>query len=538
MNLISLIKVIGAKTEKNYFRAVENQRLMSLISYCIIAIVIFLIYFNALYQAPRGDELIFVLLYRISHISSLWQALSHGYNINRTIPTSNIDALLFRPIYYIVINLKIFIFGYHFIIWNLFSIVLHIFIVILLYYYFNLLNAKTKIFNFLIALLFGLLYASTEMVMWTAVSGNLLFCLFSILTLIFLEHFLNSQKKRYIPLILILALLAAFSYDTGNLFVIIVSMALIGIVLSQKCCTNEKRILLIALSLLCIPIIYFILGFVIHYNFVLSVINHIHHQASQQIHVKTIISDYLKVISFWISSPFLPLYAYLYPGPRITVILNQPAVKPPYMTLFVFQLFFIISITVLTIKNKFRNIRWDIIFISLSTIFAYIFVIIMGRTLFLGLDNTLYSNIYYIYTFFLFFSIFIVALLSPLLNLNIKGKLYFHTLIYMGLLFLIIFNAYKLSTITHIQRYQYSGQRLALIQNILKLKESQKDIKNFSFSVEEGCKYNDHWDDIVISWPFPGKIPQHLHKHYTLATILFPYSYKEKNPLYIVKCPQ
>ena len=171
---------------------------------------------------PRSDQIIY--LNGVTQFKNFWDIISHSLFWNRNIQLNLDDALLFRPVLYILLGTLYFVFKYNFILWQLTSLSLHIFVVLGLHTLLSLGKLKKSPFPFLLSLFFGTSLLGSELVLWNHIVGYLLFSLLSILTILLLISFFNTQKHHYIYLALLFAFAAEFTYESAVFINILIAL--------------------------------------------------------------------------------------------------------------------------------------------------------------------------------------------------------------------------------------------------------------------------------------------------------------------------
>ena len=157
----------------------------------LIFFVTFFIYYNGLFQAPRADQLIY--LAGASNKTSLLSLTYGTFFLNR-LPSVG-DSLLFRPIFYSLLGVEKWVFGYNFFLWQLTSLFLHLVAVFALFKILRKESSSNAI-PFLFAMLFSVSYSSMETVTWTHIPGYIVFTILMLLTIYIIQNYSYFLFKK------------------------------------------------------------------------------------------------------------------------------------------------------------------------------------------------------------------------------------------------------------------------------------------------------------------------------------------------------
>jgi hypothetical protein len=124
------------------------------------------VFWPSLVRVPADDQMLY--LAELKGSTSLLSGLNfYDYSVSRHYMKG--DELLYRPLFFTWLAVENTLFTYHYVYWNLANILLHFAVVFLLWKFLE--SVQNSWFAFLFALLFSLLTAQVELVMWSHISG-------------------------------------------------------------------------------------------------------------------------------------------------------------------------------------------------------------------------------------------------------------------------------------------------------------------------------------------------------------------------------
>lgn len=188
------------------------------------------------------------------------------------------------------------------------------------------------------------------------------------------------------------------------------------------------------------------------------------------------------------------------------------------------MLVYLISLK-MSLTSEWLKEKWLFIVLLMFMLIAYSLIIAIGRINTVGLEEALTNNLYYSYTFWVFFVILVYALI------DFKGfeENYFLKLkiLSVGLLSILIALNAMLTLNMNWKMFKWSKPAITLVKDIEMLIQEHHYEKDFSFSVVSYCPGNN-----IIDWlRRDGDLPN---KRYTFAEALFPTYYREKDGKYVI----
>ena len=181
-------------------------------------------YAPSLGDGPRADHLAYFA--EVAGDRSLRGLTLDQLVFNRTRAFNPGDALLFRPLLFVVLGLETYLFGYHFTLWQAAGLALHAAISLtlgLLLY-----RIRRGPFAWLIAVFFASLYVGMELVIWEHLHGYLVFCLLLLVNVLALEAAYRGADAApwAMPLFVTTLAAGAFLYELGVLWCGVVGLYL------------------------------------------------------------------------------------------------------------------------------------------------------------------------------------------------------------------------------------------------------------------------------------------------------------------------
>jgi len=285
-----------------------NSKHKTLLFLLALVILNFIVYFPSISHIPRSDHNIYFA--ETVHTNSFSELVKNTYSYARTRQLAQGDAKAFKPLFFVILALEKYFFGYNYPLWQIVSIILHIFVVIQLYKILRLIN--NHYFSFLLTLNFSVLYVSQEMVIWQHMAPVLLFLILLFGSIYcFINSFYNEDKKgEWITKACLYLFPSVFIHEFG-LIVIFIYIAFILLYNKQTgTFIKTKWAAILSVPLFC----YSIFSFLDYIS--MSVIS----QSTNSLKLSqlTQIPFYLfKVLSISLMSPFLPMFIRINPGERL-----------------------------------------------------------------------------------------------------------------------------------------------------------------------------------------------------------------------------
>jgi hypothetical protein len=247
--------------------AVALPRLRRLVKHPLgpqLLLVLFVgaVYRDGLWGVPRWDQLVY--LYEASQFDSPLDLLAYSPSWNRTVSIG--DHILYRPFLYLFLAAQHILFGRSFVLWQATGIALHATQALLLYRLLGRVSPRTPAANLVAAGLFSSVVISSETVVWHHITGYILFTVLASLSLSFLLDYLETERTRAAEASVLLALVAAFTYELGSVYCVLAALATIVSAIRLKRATQDhpppsdsrgvrQRIRLAALLAL-VPVLY------------------------------------------------------------------------------------------------------------------------------------------------------------------------------------------------------------------------------------------------------------------------------------------
>ena len=157
----------------------------------LLLVVNGVVYAPALKHIPRSDQISF--LAETAQTDRLGDLVRHTYSYTRTRHFAQGDRVLFKPLYFFILSLEKWLFGYKFFYWQLTNVVLHLLVVWQLYRL--LMRIHPSGFARIVALWFSVLHVSQEMVIYDHLAPYLVWLLLLLQSLRCLHIFIAGHQK-------------------------------------------------------------------------------------------------------------------------------------------------------------------------------------------------------------------------------------------------------------------------------------------------------------------------------------------------------
>jgi hypothetical protein len=194
-----------------------------LVQQCLLIAILGFIFYDGLWGgAPRADHIAY--LHNMWGDDTLHKVVSSAWDWNRE--RSNGDYILFRPLLYLQLGLFYHFFGYEFWLWQLASLLLHVAAVLILHSCFWQTRLRDTFWPFVLALPLAVSQFGAEMVLWTHVSGYLLFVVTALGAFRFLIGYAQGGHLRHGIASLLCAFAGTFLYETGTLLCLLIAFFL------------------------------------------------------------------------------------------------------------------------------------------------------------------------------------------------------------------------------------------------------------------------------------------------------------------------
>jgi len=523
---------------------------LSLNRYLLLVSSTFCVYLPSLFAGlPRADQVWY--LHQVSQFSRFSELIEHAPSWNRFYSAG--DFQLYRPLLYLQLNFFYFIFNHTYWLWQLASLILHLIVVVCLYQLLIEINNGSHLPPLLLSFLFAVAYSSSELVLWSHISGYITFCILLLTSLLCLVRFIKYGRPCALVSSIILAFASSLTYEIGIVYQIL--LCIYFIINGKGLFNNRKVYMLLTVSFATFLIV---LNRLLNHQSLLSA-GLIDSQASanflSNLQILSSVDWYsiarlsfIQVV-YWCLSLIFPAALVFEANDRTDLIgINI------YSFPFVLNLFLVLLPTIIFLCNyKLREfvLRSQSLYF-LMLLFAYSAVIAYGRSLPNGLQGVLMHNTYYSYIalviaipgLYLFVHSFnLLPRSSSAQYCNCSLPSMGITLCFCPLIFLNAVFTFDLSS-----RFLRKTQPGMLVVSQLKhWLSSNKDLASTKlyFQVEPNCLGDDHRTDFTSIHALKS-YKKFWPPHVTLTDVLFPkYSFrinaKDKNlqesNKYVIKCP-
>jgi hypothetical protein len=170
-------------------------------------------YWPSLKHAPKHDQLAY--LAEMAQRPTVWDRTAGAYSWHRDRLFMKGDELLFRPVLNVFAGIELWLFGYDGRYWQGAALVLHLLTGVSLYRLLGLISAGLPAAAG--AGIFLVMTANIPLVVWTAVSGYMVFCILLLEGIIcFLRaRYDDHNRHRYMSKCFVLMTAAMFTYEAG-----------------------------------------------------------------------------------------------------------------------------------------------------------------------------------------------------------------------------------------------------------------------------------------------------------------------------------
>ena len=317
------------KKKNNPTKTIRTNKNRLIVYLLILVLVPSVLYFRVVnFQSSGFDDVIIIT--NINNIQgsplNLKEAFTHDAFMG------NKGDTFYRPIQTISLMLDAQVDGKEPWIYHLSNLILHILTVIALFFFLKKTGVNEEI-SFLLALFFSIHPLLTNAVAWIPARGDILLCLFSLLSIITFLEYLNSGKTIYIILNAFTFLLALFSKETAVLLPVLF-LSYVYFVKKKKFLLND------IITFLTVWFFSFILFFILRQSII---------KLSQS-------SNIFGFIPFSKNLPAIPIlfYKFFFPYNLCTMpIFDNSTIIIGIVLLLVF-----VSITFIVLRGEIRNVIW------------------------------------------------------------------------------------------------------------------------------------------------------------------------------------
>ena len=434
----------------------------------LIVISIVAVYYPSLRHVPRSDQIVY--LYEVAHLKD-WPSLALGqYDLNRKGTYAPGDERLFRPGLYFILGNEKYFFGYNWVLWQAFGILLHVIVVLLMARLLWLIKPGAG--ALLMTAFFALLSINWEMVIFTHLNSYMVFVAGILAALIQVVQLTSRQQQqpwRWIALLASL-LLASSCFEAG----IIYSFLIVGYVLIMT------RPLMRQVKLFFLPLIVGVVAQPLWWWLVGGLFAN---------GVEFYFSGRNMIVDTWVPD------------------LSALHVNDGYM----WYMLFLIGVWVYMASVVSQYPLTALVVVMLGVLSA---IIAFGRGSMQGLGNALHHNVHYFYLAWSLITVIVYAAASY--GRPIKGLL--KVFVYVALILVAVLNGYRVYQMNHLQAQAQANTR-ELLMTIDELVKNHHGDKAFSFSISEN---------------FPGNYPYHdqFNAQQSLIGMLYPSYINATNPKY------
>ena len=496
--------------------------------YLFIVICNVIVFSPSIYHVARSDHIVYLAntvnysdWFTIAVKNNFYNRIEHVYRHS--------EEMLFRPLFFLLLGTERFLFGYHFEAWQITGIILHLCVI---YWLLKVLfQVYPSIFAGILTLLFSMLFINAEAVIWHHVHGYLLFTIFILMSIYFIQLYKEKLILKHLWIVFFLLLTATFLYESGAFFSLGFAFYLF-LLHKQKQIRNKWPILILLIPVLLFIFCYFsdlyIRGLSLKNNDIFR-----HYQA-----VKTI-KNIIVADSWWIFKGFFPATLDFYPDqrPLFTGKLFEmktiftPGIAPnriiitSWLSVVTVLLFLILIVS--SISKKFIKQKGSFLLFISFLILSYTSLISYGRINVHGTQHNLMWNLYYSY---IFWSLFIILIYSSIAHQKLKNFTYYGRIrlyTFCLIVILILSNGIRI--------YNFNLFRMAKespiydTNKVLRLLVNQhQNEKDFSFYIPPGTPNNP-----MLLWI--SKLSSEKGKNYSYWEMLYPQYWTEDNAKYLIE---
>lgn len=377
------------------------------IALALILSAVCLAYWPSLFQIPRADQLMF--LYQVNRDQSLPAIIADAYSWNRKYLQG--DLLLFKPIHYALLAVQWKIFGQNFFLWQFVGVLYHAMAVILLYLVLRELMADTLVLPELFTFFFAVLTMASEAVTWHHTNAVVLCAAFFLGMLLLVFRAERTGDPRGLKFLPALALLTAFTFEVGLVFVI-----LLTIYLACRCLvTAETEIGLpvpwpVILALVAVVVVYFATSLIdllarSDFNAALVML--------RGGKVQSIPYEFAQLAYWWLKATLLPEAALYIIGARLRVFWTHNDARligPTIVALTILGGF--IYLLMGAVRKPHSSIYWLRVVFLTTGLVTYVSLILLGRGNERGVDFAFANALHYAYWFDLLLILVVSAFLQ------------------------------------------------------------------------------------------------------------------------------
>jgi hypothetical protein len=476
----------------------------------LCAIVLAVLWPTLFAGVPRADHIMY--LHQAGRYDRLADLLIRSITWNRTEVAAG-DAILFRPLLYLILALQYYFLHYAFWAWQAVSLAFHLATVCVAHALLWRGALRGSAWPFLLSALFGVSYLGAEMVLWSHIVGYLAFCLFRALSLLFLLRYLDQQRLADLAWAALLALASNLTYETGILFDAMIATALVfGRHYRAATAFALSATIPIALNLL--------------------TMTSVTHARMEESSLFEAVPLALYATTMWLFALIAPLAVDVYPGSRATFHTTvESLIDAPALANYAIALCFFTSAAILLWQRRPEHIDRRLAItalVGIGCLGAYAFVIAWGRLVPRGFYSQMAINAYYAYTSYFLVLAGVAAIATCWSPRKAQGRIVSMFAVTTTIC-LIAINGYQTSDLAQGMR-AYSEPREELVLRVAELVLT----KDATFTVDASCP------DDKLSWFPPSLRVKRWPEPPTISEALFPEHSARLNPspsAHVIWCP-
>lgn len=430
-------------------------------------------YYPSLFHAFRADTV--SLARQFSLKTGFIDSVVLMYDLPRDLAISGGDYTQFRPICYWLLGTEVWFFRYNFVLWQAVGIVLHGFVVILMYRLLLKISKKEQdVVAAMIAAFFASLLVSAELVIWQGCHSWLLLVIFVLCALYHALVYVEENRSVYrLLLIVAFMLLACFTSEVGMFLVFPVA----GYVFIAS--SKEKRKYA---GVLFLPVALYVVISFFDSSKASAQAGSEFADIIQRVWSLGTLYNLALAVTWWLFAGFFPgelsldLSGRLFEVEPITAVISRfNWTTPPYWLGMVSAIAFVLMI--LKGFKKGASLRYWIfsgaVFAALA---AYVFVLVVVRLNVRGVESLNYG-LYYSYLFWVLFLVWIYTVVDTDTIVNIRLGRYLSFTLATGLICWNMFLLFNLNS-TMIASFADNKKVVAMVSDFVELHKSEAD---FSF---------------------------------------------------------
>jgi hypothetical protein len=498
-----------------------NSFFQRLFLFLPIVVAVCYVYYPSLFHLPRADHLFYLADMAGKNDWGTLALKSYDFTRSRTFAPG--DDVLFRPVAIFLLGTEKAIFGYNFVGWQAVGIGLHLLVV---WHFFKLLwQIRAGFFSFLFSLFFALLFFNFDLVTWHHINSIMLGLIMVLIALFQYYRYVIEDSKRIWRLVIMASCLtvSCFTYEIYNAYALVTFICLAF----SRGARDERRGYY---ALLLLPVVLYVLvsflhlaslsGLVVEKELILAPVS-----------LVTLVKNTFLTLRWWLMSAFFPGYYH------VVFFLGRAGLADPSQMLHIpdFQQREMILAALLVLIYAFivvKTTSWRVIkekgpFLALLflILFCWVMTITLYRVNNRGVAFALAGSLYYSYMFWLFFLVFLYAVVDVQKLKALKNIYLYKFLAAILLGFVIVMNAVNLYKINLSLAEEQAPSR-RLIASVESLIFQYKTTPGFSFYIDPNFPGN---------YPVPNRLrlKDPSFKRYSFIELLYLNYYDEDAPRFL-----